>query len=62
MKIEVSQEFLEKIIDLYKIMSIDKISREVGISRHSINRILKDSGVVLRKNTEKNATTFKKKS
>lgn len=60
MKIEVSQEVLEKMVDLYKTMSIDKISREMRISRHSVNRILKDAGVILRKNTEKNATTFKK--
>lgn len=38
----------KEIVKLYETASIDKISRKVNISRHIINRILKESGVELR--------------
>lgn len=43
-----SKELLDKIIKMYETMSIDKIAREVNISRHKINTMLKESGVTLR--------------
>jgi DNA invertase Pin-like site-specific DNA recombinase len=39
---------IENIKKLYETMSIDKIARHVNISRHTINRILKESGANLR--------------
>lgn len=41
-------QLLERIIKMYESMSIDKIAREVGISRHKINSMLKSAGVKLR--------------
>lgn len=45
---KVSNDDVQKIIDLYKTESIDKIASKLSISRHIINRILKESGVELR--------------
>jgi transposase len=45
---KISKEKVDEIVKLYETMSIDKISKEVNISRHTVNRILKDSGIQLR--------------
>lgn len=60
MKKVLPPETVEKLISLYKEMSIDKISREMGINRHLINRTLKESGVILRKPTDRSVTFPKK--
>jgi hypothetical protein len=44
----ISKEKIEQMIKLYETMSIDKIAKEFSLSRHIVNRVLKDSGVQLR--------------
>lgn len=60
MKKVLPPDTVKKVISLYKEMSIDKISREVGVNRHVINRVLKENGVVLRKPTDRSVTFPKK--
>lgn len=45
---KVSNDDVQKIVNLYKTESIDKIATKLSISRHIVNRILKESGVELR--------------
>lgn len=46
--LSVSKEKVEEMIRLYESMSIDKIARLLGVSRHTVNKSLKDSGIQLR--------------
>jgi len=45
---KISTEVIDKIIDLYKTDSIDTISGKLGVSRHVVNKLLKEAGIELR--------------